>query len=81
MTSVLLERVERLLADAVAEGEDNALLVAGERGRALIGAGGASPGAGERAALAYAGETLGLLVLENRFGEVARASVTFIAPR
>ena len=59
-------------------GEDNALLVAGERGRALIGAGGASPGAGERAALAYAGETLGLLVLENRFGEVARAVVELL---
>ena len=77
MTSVLLERVEGLLADAVAE-EDNALLVAGERGRALIGAGGASPGAGERAALAYAGETLGLLVLENRFGEVAKAVVELL---
>lgn len=78
MTSVLLERVEGLLADAVAEGEDNALLVAGERGRALIGAGGALPGAGERAALAYAGETLGLLVLENRFGEVAKAVVELL---
>jgi signal transduction histidine kinase len=78
LTSVLLERVEGLLADAVAEGEDNALLVAGERGRALIGAGGASPDAGERAALAYAGETLGLLVLENRFCEVARAVVELL---
>jgi len=78
VTSPLLERMEDLLADAVGEGENEALLAAGERARALIRAGGASPDAGERAALAFAGETLGLLVLENGFGEVARAVVELL---
>jgi signal transduction histidine kinase len=78
VTGVILERVEGLVAGAVAEGEDDAVLAAGERARALIRAGGATPEAGERAALAFAGETLGLLVLESRFGEVARAVVDLL---
>jgi signal transduction histidine kinase len=75
LTNVLFDHVERFLANAVPEEEADALLAAAERGRALIEAGGASPGAVERAALAYAGEALGLLVLEDRFGAVARAVV------
>jgi signal transduction histidine kinase len=78
LTNLLLERVERLLTKAIPEGEDDALLAAGERGRVLIEAGGASLGAVERAALAYAGEALGLLVLEDRFCEVARAAVELL---
>ena len=75
MTNVLFDHLERFLADAVPEEDADALLAAAERGRALIEAGGASPGAVERAALAYAGEALGLLVLEDRFGDAARAVV------
>jgi signal transduction histidine kinase len=75
VTGMLLERVERLVADAVGGAEDEALVAAGERARALIRAGGASPDAEERAALAFAGETLALLVLENGFGGVARGVV------
>jgi signal transduction histidine kinase len=75
LTNVLFDHVERFLANAIPEEEADALLAAAERGRALIEAGGASPGAVERAALAYAGEALGLLVLEDRFGAVARAVV------
>lgn len=78
MTGMLLERVERLVADAVGGAEDEALVAAGERARALIRAGGASPDAGERAALAFAGETLALLVLENGFGGVARGAVELL---
>ena len=78
LTGALLERVEGLVADAVGEGEDDAVLEAGERARALIRAGGASPEAEERAALAFAGETLGVLVLESGFGEVARAMVDLL---
>jgi signal transduction histidine kinase len=78
LTGALLERVEGLVADAVGEGEDDAVLEAGERARALIRAGGASPEAEERAALAFAGETLGVLALESGFGEVARAVVELL---
>lgn len=72
VTSALLERVEDLVAGAVGEGEGDAVLAAGERARALIRAGGATAEAGERAALAFAGQTLGLLVLESGFGAVAQ---------
>jgi signal transduction histidine kinase len=78
LTGALLERVESLVADAVGEGEDDAVLEAGERARALIRAGGASPEAEERAALAFAGEILGVLVLESGFGDVARAVVELL---
>ena len=77
-TGALLERVEGLVVDAVGEGEDDAVLEAGERARALIRAGGPSPEAEERAALAFAGETLGVLVLERGFGEVAGAVVELL---
>jgi signal transduction histidine kinase len=77
-TGALLERVEGLVADAVGEGEDDAVLEAGERARALIRAGGAAPEAEARAALAFAGEALGVLVLERGFGEVARAVVELL---
>jgi signal transduction histidine kinase len=75
---MLLEHLELLLADAVPEGEDDALHAAGERARALIEAGGASHGAVERAGLVYAGEALSLLVLEDRFGDVARSAVELL---
>ena len=78
MTSTLLERVEAFVADAVGEGGDDAVLPAGERARALVRAGGASPEAEERAALAFAGQTLGVLVLETGFGEAARAVVELL---
>ena len=78
VTSAILERVEGLVAGAIGEGEDDAVLGAGERARALIRAGGATQEAGERAALAFAGETLGLLVLESGFGEVAEAVVDLL---
>jgi len=78
LTSALLERVEAFVADAVGDGEDDAVLEAGERARALIRAGGRSPEAVERAALAFAGQTLGVLVLESGFGEVARTVVELL---
>jgi signal transduction histidine kinase len=78
VTSVILERVEHLVADAVGDGEDGAVLAAGERARALHRAGGASPEAGERAAFAFAGETLGVLVLESGFGDAAQALVELL---
>ena len=75
---MLLERAEALVADAVGEGEDDTIRAAGERARMLIRAGGASPEADERAALAFAGETLGVLVLESGFGDVAKAVVELL---
>jgi signal transduction histidine kinase len=78
VTTTILEQVEALVAEAVGEAEYDAVFAAGGRARGLQRAGGASPDAGERCALAFAGETLGMLVLENGFDEVAQAVVELL---
>lgn len=74
----VLERLELLLVAAVEEAEDDVLDAARERARALLRAGDASADAAERAALALAGEGLGLVLLEKRFAETASAVVDLL---
>jgi signal transduction histidine kinase len=74
-----LEQTEELLAAVVGEGEDDVLAAARSRARALLHAGEASADSAERAALAFAGEALGLLLLEERFAGTATAVVELLA--
>ncbi|MGH3019216.1 MAG: sensor histidine kinase [Gaiellaceae bacterium] len=74
-----LERTEDLLAAAVGEGEEDVLAAARGRARALLRAGEASVEAAERAALAFAGEALGLLLLEERFAGTVIPLVELLA--
>ena len=74
----VLERMEVLLVAAVGDAEDDVLAAAREQARALLRAGDASADAAERAALALAGEGLGLVLLERRFAETASAVVDLL---